>query len=293
MVRKVDSTLSPIMNIGDKAELKFDLMDNRVIEPTGDDIMNKKWVKALEKVSSSLRSERIEEVIIFRFDQLNPKSQLLLKIAAVAGFHNSPFTAEMLSYILPDFSSAKTQEELFARSAGTDKQEVIFDNDEYSDGERGGESGDRGDWCRGDRAIIKALDQILRESEFIRICKSVQETSDEIDEINLDTDIDLCEGKTSIGDHTSKHESKSYEFTSSLVQATILNLNLRDQNSILHRQTAEYLEKEVLIMRTFHLNNESTKSDTIGRSYSSNSSSRNSVNSSSTGSSDQVSAAQW
>ena len=246
MVGKIESPKLLIkMAVRDSAESKFDCID----DSKKDDVIQK-WAKAFQKVTASLRSERIEEVIIFRFDQLNYKSQLLLKIAAVAGFNNAPFNADVLCFILPDFSSARTQDELFNSRASMNEdsndESDVEDQDFLSDftqricDEHRGESCERDYRCRA--AVRKALNQILRESEFIRICKSVNESFEDGFETDH-TGNDVSSRKMI----ESTDSMESYEFTSSLVQATILNLNLRDQNSMLHRQTATYLERQLLL----------------------------------------------
>lgn len=182
------------------------------------------------KVSSSLRSDRIEEIVIFRFDQLDSKSQLLLRIAAVAGYNNAPFSVEMLVYILPHFSSARTQDELFEQAKDDDDDESDFEFSTTSDSDVELKAG---------RAIIRALSKILRDSEFLRVCKS---SNDSIDDIEMESgkfNNQYCEVDTS------SLYSQSFEFVSSLVQATVLNLNLRAQNAILHFQTASYIESQI------------------------------------------------
>ena len=76
------------------------------------------WSKTFLKVASKSRPERIEEIIIYRFDQLSSKSQLLLRVAAVAGYNSAPFNAKMLTFVLPEFSGARTQGELFSSNGG-------------------------------------------------------------------------------------------------------------------------------------------------------------------------------
>jgi hypothetical protein len=252
MVKKFNNmTSSPRMTPRDLAQSKFDRTTSSHGGSRFDDEMEVKaatvlqnppddiWEKTFQKLSSSLRSERIEEIIIFRFDQLNPKSQLLLRIAAVAGFDNAPFSARMLSYILPHFSSARTQDELFDSKTGGEEEEddeddyELCNSDEDDDTEGGG--------CK---AIISALGKILRESEFLRICKSSssQDMSDEGADGVSEAGTDRSRTKST---SESSFELKTFEFTSSLIQASILNLNLRDQNSILHFQTASYLESQI------------------------------------------------
>ena len=251
MVKKFNNmTGSPRMSPRDVAQSKFDrttpshggsrfddeieVKAATVLQNPPDDI----WEKTFQKLSSSLRSERIEEIIIFRFDQLNPKSQLLLRIAAVAGFDNAPISAPMLSYILPHFSSARTQDELFDSKAVVEDEEE--DEDDYELCNSDEEEDVEGSGCK---AIISALGKILRESEFLRICKSSHDLySDEVVDGASDANTDRAKSKSSADN---SFELKTFEFTSSLIQASILNLNLRGQNSILHFQTASYLESQI------------------------------------------------
>ena len=243
MVDKMKSSPAPAkLSARDVAHAKFNLSNKSCGRSRFDDELNARgqeefknpikspWEKAFMKVSSSLRSDRIEEIVIFRFDQLDSKSQLLLRIAAVAGYNNAPFSVDMLVYILPHFSSARTQDELFEQAGDEDDDEFEFEFNETSDGDVEKKAG---------RAIILALKKILRDSEFLRVCKL---SNDSIDDIEIES------GKfnnSSCDIDTSSLNSQSFEFVSSLVQATVLNLNLRAQNMILHFQTASYIESQI------------------------------------------------
>ena len=243
MVDKMKSSLSPAKPTArDVAHAKFNLSNKSCGRSRFDDELdargqeefknpiNSPWEMAFMKVSSSLRSDRIEEIVIFRFDQLDSKSQLLLRIAAVAGYNNAPFSVEMLVYILPHFSSARTQDELFEQAGDDDDDVFDFDLSTASDGD---------DETKAGRAIVRALNKILRDSEFIRVCKSSNESID-------DNDIESGKFNNSNCDiDTSSLHTQSFEFVSSLVQATVLSLNLRAQNAILHFQTASYIESQI------------------------------------------------
>jgi predicted ATPase len=243
MVDKMRSSPSPAkLTAREIAHAKFNLSNKSCGRSRFDDELdargqeefknpiNSPWEMAFMKVSSSLRSDRIEEIVIFRFDQLDSKSQLLLRIAAVAGYNNAPFSVEMLVYILPHFSSARTQDELFERAGDDDDDVFDFDLNTASDGDVETKAG---------RAIVRALKKILRDSEFLRVCKS---SNDSID----DNEIESGKFNSSSCDiDTSCLHTQSFEFVSSLVQATVLNLNLRAQNAILHFQTASYIESQI------------------------------------------------
>ena len=243
MVDKMKSSPSPAkLTAREIAHAKFNLSNKSCGRSRFDDELdargqeefknpiNSPWEMAFMKVSSSLRSDRIEEIVIFRFDQLDSKSQLLLRIAAVAGYNNAPFSVEMLVYILPHFSSARTQDELFEQAGDDDDDVFEFDLNTASDDDVELKAG---------RAIVRALKKILRDSEFLRVCKS---SNDSID----DNEIESGKFNNSNCDiDTSCLHTQSFEFVSSLVQATVLNLNLRAQNAILHFQTASYIESQI------------------------------------------------
>lgn len=71
-------------------------------------------VPSLNKLLAELRTVRVEEVVYYRFDQLEPDWQMVLKVAAVAASNNAPFTAPMLQYMIDNDKS------LNRNSAGQD-----------------------------------------------------------------------------------------------------------------------------------------------------------------------------
>jgi hypothetical protein len=71
----------------------------------------------LNTIISNMSTDRIEEVVHFRFDKLTEQSQLVLKMAAVASVNGSHFTLSMLTSIL-DSSE---------RSESSKLQQVIHD----------------------------------------------------------------------------------------------------------------------------------------------------------------------
>ena len=69
--------------------------------------------RIFDHVTLTVQPSRLEEIILFRFDQLSSKAQFLLRVCSVAGFKGAPFSAMMLAGIVPMFAAAKTQEEIF------------------------------------------------------------------------------------------------------------------------------------------------------------------------------------
>eukprot|EP01038_Epipyxis_sp_PR26KG_P008483 gene8483-11467_t len=64
-------------------------------------------INVLTEVITAFRSNRIEEVICHRFDQLESECQLLLKIAAVSCSNGEPFNFDLLTFVFDDFIEPK------------------------------------------------------------------------------------------------------------------------------------------------------------------------------------------
>ena len=304
------------------------------------------WSKIFLKIASKSRPERIEEIIIYRFDQLSSKSQLLLRVAAVAAYNNASFTAKMLSFVLPEFSGARTQGELFSSNGGCihellkealeKESDSDDDTDDHTDDDNNKSNDDDGSNNDDDRNnddisnnnnnnknnddnnnnnnkddnnynndnnsiytndeinnifksyrdnvsqpigsenILKVLREIMKESEFIRLVASTNNINNNDENNNNDNNIENRSpnqdsllfyqsnyiNKNDENKKSNEKKKKSnhrrnfveilcdelslFEFTSPLVQATILNLSLHTQNSWFHTKVAEYLESEVL-----------------------------------------------
>ena len=207
------------------------------------------WNKTFLDIASECRPERIEEIIIYRFDQLSPKSQLLLRVAAVAGLNDSPFTAKMLSFVLPDFCGARTQAELFNSSGCINK--LLEDASERE--LRLAKAADGA--CQEveiEDCVLEALRFITRESEFIRLQASpVPDLKSSEGDSSVHGSVHLEQSNKAMRSDQNKDspplliiydEHSQFEFTSTLVQATILSLSLHTQNSNFHEKVARYLE---------------------------------------------------
>lgn len=79
---------------------------------------------SLNKLLAEMRTVRVEEVVYYRFDQLDPDWQIVLKVAAVAASNNAPFTAPMLQYML-DHDKSLNHNQDAAREDGFDLSYII------------------------------------------------------------------------------------------------------------------------------------------------------------------------
>jgi stress-induced morphogen len=67
-------------------------------------------VPSLTKLLADIRTVRVEEIVYYRFDQLNSDWQTVLKLAAVASSNGAPFSIPMLDHLL-------THDKYFRRKA--------------------------------------------------------------------------------------------------------------------------------------------------------------------------------
>ena len=77
-----------------------DVLENVVGSNTDSTQKVKEEIQLIVTKIQELRTKRIEEVICYRFDQLDAASQLLLKMASVICSNSSLFTMAMLSYMI-------------------------------------------------------------------------------------------------------------------------------------------------------------------------------------------------
>lgn len=59
-------------------------------------------IPSLTKLLTEMRTVRVEEVVYYRFDQLDPDWQVVLKLASVAHSNGAPFNVAMLEQMLKD-----------------------------------------------------------------------------------------------------------------------------------------------------------------------------------------------
>jgi hypothetical protein len=148
----------------------------------------------IEGMLANFRTERIEEIVYFRFDKQPASTQLVLKMAAVASINGYPFTLNMLYWVL------HTSEELLPSSQKTGT--VVFQADQKlgptsnknnsSDSRKSGlklhysaasteeyeENADRRS-ATYDLDISQALEDLLQTEEFIMLAAQVDASTAE------------------------------------------------------------------------------------------------------------------
>lgn len=220
-------------------------------------------IQVLSDILSGALSNRIEEVICQRFDRLDPDSQLLLKMAAVACSNGAYFSYQMLSYMMDDAASPRAVK---GHGIAGSKSEEILRQD--SDGSHRSDSSDA-------RAVktfnlLKTLRDILTKEHFIEVLPSATrsefdslEESDMLNNSLTSTDL-AAELATTKDDKQSEPEvaprsrvdsiivadvrkisdkqimEYTFQFRIVLEQMTIYDLLLNDQKESLHDRVASY-----------------------------------------------------
>eukprot|EP01032_Pedospumella_encystans_P010661 gene10661-12445_t len=114
-------------------------------------------------IISSMRTDRIEEMVHFRFDKLTEPCQLVLKMAAVASLNGSHFTLSMLTSIL-DSSDSSESTKLDAMIATTHSL-LGYLSDPDNDGENG--NFNRGNPINSSMDLVQAINDLLESEDFI------------------------------------------------------------------------------------------------------------------------------
>lgn len=191
----------------------------------------------LTEMEVGVTSNRIEEMICYRFDQLDTSVQMVLKVAAVACSHGAPFTLDMLIYAL---------------IGGEGEGEGDFDD--YSGA--GSSDGDSGSakmmgggfaspgavnaYDMSSESAREVLEAILVRGEFIQICQ----VSEDLDEVpDLESPSRLPPPINVSGDLLTPHTL--LEFKIVLEQITIYNLLVDDQREVFHERVASYYHQKV------------------------------------------------
>jgi len=115
-------------------------------------------------IIDSMRTERIEEMVHFRFDKLTEQCQLVLKMAAVAAVNGSHFTLSMLTWIL-DSSDNSESSKLDAMISNT-KALLGYLSDPDEDGENGTYNS-RGNVINSNMDLVQAINDLLESEDFI------------------------------------------------------------------------------------------------------------------------------
>jgi hypothetical protein len=119
----------------------------------------------LSTIIANMSTDRIEEVVHFRFDKLTEQCQLVLKMAAVASVNGSHFTLSMLTSILD--ASARTESSKLQQVIQDTKALLgyLSDPDEaeaqMAQGLRGGGA------LTTTMDLVQALNDLLESEEFI------------------------------------------------------------------------------------------------------------------------------
>ena len=227
------------------------------------------------RVVQDFRTARIEEVITFRFDQLDVPTQLLLKIASVAAANGQVFTLAMLNYMIQDDVESDTgvfsclQIKRSQRNAmempESSSMRVTTDTSGAKKGGTTGLDAMNRQWaastsidsiegmdlhCISSSLLPSVLSELLRRDAFIRVVRHrghsqheflPVEDADVLDKLKL-LDWDL----ESPLNFENVHTLSSYyiDFKIRLEQSTIYDLMLDEQKAALHDRVASFLKAQ-------------------------------------------------
>lgn len=178
-------------------------------------------VNILATLLTQFNSDRIEEVITYRFDQLESTLQLAIKMATVASSNGATFTVDMISYMMYEdryvSSSVMTTEDTQKKLQETkDVAELLLT------------AVNRHEFIRvSDRRFISPLSSGMASvSGSFSFGENFQTKSEE-QELSLENIFDA-----------------SFEFINELERVCIYDLMLDDQKESLHDRVASYLERD-------------------------------------------------
>ncbi|RYH29428.1 hypothetical protein EON65_08515 [archaeon] len=191
----------------------------------------------------SFQSGRIEEVIFYRFDQLDFTAQVLLKAASVVCAHGANFTMHILTFVInssnffnsdygsPSHTNTKSQAHVnLAYSA--DLTQLNLSN-----------------------SIILALQKLIEKNAFIKILKEKRKSMSSMRNDKMPSNLSgvspvntahlLSTGTQ--GDHSAAIKladeispETNFHFIATVEQHAIYNIMTDDQKQLLHRCVAEY-----------------------------------------------------
>lgn len=184
----------------------------------------------ISDVVEKFRSHRIEEVVYYRFDQLDSESQLVLKMASVVSSNGQPFNLAMLQFMAESRSAEEDEEEIELPTSPTAEIDVA-----------------------------KVLNKILATREFIKVVNVLKPTrrssftafgyvmpeflTESSTDLSLDDefeDMDVFVREIS----TEAVKNLSFGFQVEIEQRAIYDLMLDDQKESLHDRMAAFLELE-------------------------------------------------
>ncbi len=232
--------------------------------------------KVFQHMLSEFRTNRIDEVIYYRFDRLDAQSQLILKMGSVITISNSHrgFNLEMLMHML-DRSISNASSPMIAgidnntdalrasTSSGGNKELLcLFACLDLKD------TGHK-KYLKAAETLSKKLKEMVNQNSFIKIIRTRRRSSfndstkDEMmnEILNLQSasfDFDLFDPNASFTTSAKKTQSMEeyeerlrkemidicYDFNISLERKTIYDLMLDDQKESLHDRVANQLERE-------------------------------------------------
>ncbi|RYH25988.1 hypothetical protein EON65_15105 [archaeon] len=192
----------------------------------------------LTEMEVGVTSNRIEEMICYRFDQLDTSVQMVLKVAAVACSHGAPFTLDMLIYAL--IGGEEEGDGEFDDFLGTGS-----DGDSGSGKLMGGGFASPGGvptntYDMSSESAREILETILVRGEFIQICQVSEDLDGGSD---LDSSNRLPAPINVSGDLLTPHTL--LEFKIVLEQITIYNLLVDDQREVFHERVASYYHQKL------------------------------------------------
>lgn len=176
------------------------------------------------------RSNRVEEVIYFRFDQLDSACQTVLKGSSVICAFGAPITFELLDYLINDDSNEADviiapmlQNAQSNSNSGMSPRELMVNTINIT-------------------AVIREL---LIHNEFISIVQDKRTNMDgNMIHVLLESGSEggLTLEQISMFDDNALREMH-FEFSASIEQHAIYDLMLEDQKHWMHRRVAQYYEK--------------------------------------------------
>jgi hypothetical protein len=140
---------------------------------------------AIKGMLANFRTERIEEIVYFRFDKQPASTQLVLKMAAVASINGNPFTLEMLNWVLHTSEELLSpSEKVSAQIQLTEKLLGVTDSDKegYGFHQSAATVTDSDDGFERRSAsydvdIFHALSDLLQTEEFIALAPHIDVTA--------------------------------------------------------------------------------------------------------------------
>jgi hypothetical protein len=205
--------------------------------------------KKYAKISVQFTSGRVEEVIYHRFDQLEDKNQLVLKMASVCCANNSFTTLYMLAFVMDDDSRKDGSDESNKTSKGSPARMMQHHNSSSEMGRVHHSVSDQIAKLKETGVdLVAIINSILKRDEFLKIIghiptdnhHAVVESSPLAAEEEGNFGIDAASAAT--GYTMEQLLTLAFNFGVSIEQQTVYGLMLDDQKRWIHYRTALYIE---------------------------------------------------